>query len=479
MDISLLVATMLNVAAILVMIIKERKKPEIILSWLLLFSLIPIFGFIIWVLIGSGLSLKNRKMLKRKSFYNDNYVNYYHELINNERDIKDPKTYSLVKYNMLEASSVPTFGNKVQFLTNGYAKINQLIEDINNAKHSVNIEYYIFADDHVGAKVMDALVQKAKQGVKVNLIYDSVGSLKTPRRFFRQLKKAGGNVKEFFPPLFYIRLINFKMNYRNHRKIVVIDGKIGYVGGINIRADHCGENPKLAPWGDAHIRVEGQAVYALQNEFLNFWQFCNKENLETTKYVEEGYFPDIDAVGQTAIQIIGSGPDEKTHEIKQNMLKMFQLAEKEIILETPYFVPDDIFLNSIRMAIKSGVKFKLIIPGKPDKKFVYHATLSFAQEFVNMGGELYMFNGFMHAKTMVADGFAMTIGTANADNRSFALNFEINGVLYDPVCVAEYRKHLETNILPNSKKIDAQFFANRPFIAKFKQLFFRLFSPLF
>ncbi|MBR2221275.1 MAG: cardiolipin synthase [Clostridia bacterium] len=473
-----IVVTVLNFLAIIAMIFIERKKPEIIISWLLLFSLFPILGFVFYVLIGSGLSVKTKKMLRRKKFYNDNYVNYYHQLINNERDIKNQKAYELVKYNMLAAASVPTFGNSVKIFTNGYDKIDALVQDIQNAKHSINIEYYIIGDDAIGRRVMDALIQKAKQGVAVNLIYDSVGSLKTKRKFFRPLKAAGGHVKEFFPPLFYIRLINLKMNYRNHRKIVVIDGKIGYVGGINIRADHCGENPCLSPWQDTHIRVEGQAVYTLQNEFLNFWQFCNKENIETNKYIELGYFPDIGKVGETAIQTITSGPDETKHEIKQNMLKIFQVAKEEVIIETPYFVPDEIFMNSIKMAIQSGVKFKLIIPGKPDKKFVYHATLSFAKEFVDMGGELYIFNGFMHAKTLTVDDFALTIGTANADNRSFSLNFEINAVLYDAALNKEYRTHLE-EVMKCSKKVDAEYFKQKSWWVKFKQLFFRLFAPLF
>lgn len=473
-----IVTAFLNLLAIVAMIFIERKKPEIIISWLLLFSIFPIGGFIIYVLIGSGLSVKTKKMLRRKKFYNDNYVNYYHELINDERDIKNHKAYSLVRYNMIASSSVPTFGNNVQIFTNGNEKIDALLRDIKNAKHSVNIEYYIFGDDEIGRKVMDALIQKAKEGVAVNLIYDSVGSLKTKRKFFRPLRKAGGKVKEFFPPLFYIRLINLKMNYRNHRKIVVIDGKIGYVGGINIRGDHCGQNPRLAPWADTHIRVEGQAVYTLQNEFLNFWQFCNKENIETNKYVELGFFPDIGKMGNTVIQTITSGPDESNHEIKQNMLKMFQVAKEEIVLETPYFVPDEIFMNAVKMAIQSGVKFKLIIPGKPDKKFVYHATLSFAKEFVDMGGQLYIFDGFMHAKTITIDDFALSVGTANADNRSFALNFEINAVLYDPALNAQYRKHLQ-NVMAQSKKVDANYFKEKSWWVKFKQLFFRLFAPLF
>lgn len=467
-----------NLLAILVMILKERKKPEIIISWLLLFSLLPIVGFVFYILIGSGLSLKNKRMLKKKKFYNDNYTNYFHELVFEDIEIENPKASKLIKFNMRNGNSVPTFGNKVQFFTDGNKKIDALIEDIKSAKHSINLEYYIFGDDKIGDKVMAELIKKAEEGVVVNLIYDSVGSLKTSRRYFKKLRRAGGHVKEFFPPLFYIRLINFKMNYRNHRKIAVIDGKIGYVGGINIREDHCGFVKKVAPWCDAHVRVEGQAVYTLQNEFLNFWQFCNKENLVTNKYYELGYFPDIDKCGETVMQTLASGPDLKGHEIKENMQKMFYLAEREIILQTPYFVPDDIFMNAIKSAINSGVKVRVIIPGKPDKKFVYNATMSFSQELLEMGGEVYLYDGFMHAKALVADDFAMTIGTANADNRSFELNFEINTVIYDKKEIENYKNYLN-EILNNCQQIDIDYFKQKPFWVKFKQLFFRLFAPLF
>ena len=468
----------LNLLAILTMILKERKKPEIIISWLLLFSLLPVVGFVLYVLIGSGLSIKNKRMLQKKKFYNDNYINYFHELISEDIEIENPKASKLIKFNMRNGNSVPTFGNSVKFFVDGNKKIDSLIEDIKSAKHSINLEYYIFGNDEIGDKVMQELVAKAKEGVIVNLIYDSVGSLKSPRKYFKQLRLAGGHVKEFFPPLFYIRLINLKMNYRNHRKIAVIDGKIGYVGGINIRGDHCSMVPKVAPWCDAHIRVEGQAVYTLQNEFLNFWQFCNKENLETNKYNELGYFPDIEKQGETVMQTLASGPDLKGHEIKENMQKMFQLAEHEIILQTPYFVPDEIFMNAIKTAINSGVKVRVIIPGKPDKKFVYNATMSFVQELIEMGGEVYLYNGFMHAKVLVADDFAMTIGTANADNRSFELNFEINSVIYDKKEIEHYRKILD-DIFAECKQIDINYFKQKPFWAKFKQLFFRLFAPLF
>ena len=274
MDYFVNIVTILNAIFVISMIFLERKKPEVIVSWTILFAFIPVVGFVLYVLFGGGLSLKTKRMLRRKAFYDDHYQYYYREMENGEDVIKNKRIAGLIRYNLVGGKSVPTFCNSVNIFNNGQDKMASLIKDLKHAKHSINMEYYIFADDFVGKEVMNILCEKARSGVKVKLIYDSVGCLGAPRRFFRKLRKAGGEVKEFFPPLFYIRLINLKMNYRNHRKIAVIDGKIGYVGGVNIRKDHLGYKKKLSPWRDTHIRLEGQAVYALQNTFLNLLNEC-------------------------------------------------------------------------------------------------------------------------------------------------------------------------------------------------------------
>ena len=469
---------LINIFAVLWMVFKEQKKPEVIISWLLLFSVFPIVGYLIYIVIGGGISIKNKQMLKNKKFYNDHYTSFYKNIAVENSQVKNPEISNLIKFNLLNAKSVPNFSNKIKFITTGNEFVENIIKDINAAKHSINIEYYIFDDDAVGKRVMNALCEKAKEGVKVKLIFDSVGSIRAPRLFFHKLRKCGGEVKEFFPPLFHIRLINLKMNYRNHRKIIVIDGKVGYVGGINIRKDHCGMVKRLSPWCDAHIRVVGQAVYALQNAFFNFWQFCSKKNEETEEYVANGYFPNNNTSGKTIMQVITSGPDDTKHLIKENMIKLFTIAKKQIIIQTPYFVPDEAYMSAIKTAIRSGVKVVLILPGKPDKKFVYHASMSYAKEFLQLGGEVYLFEGFMHAKTVVIDDYAMTLGTANADNRSFALNFEINANIYDQIEVKKYLAVIE-KIMKQCTKLTLDEYLKKPIRTKLKHLFYRLFAPLF
>ena len=468
-----------NALAMIYMVFREHhRKPEVLVSWLLLFAFLPVVGFVVYVFIGSGLSYKNRRMLKRKQFYNSIQQNYYNGIVNHFDEVEIKNVRKIVQFNISNAQSVPTFDNKITYFSTGREKYESLLRDIKNAKHSINIEYYIFADDYVGKSILEALCEKARQGVKVKLIYDSVGCLRTPRRFFRKLKKAGGEVKEFFPPLFYIRLINLKMNYRNHRKIVVIDGKIGYVGGVNLRKDHLGEVKRLSPWRDAHIKIRGQAVHLLQNTFLNFWQFCNKKNTETKEFVEQGYFPKIVGRGKSIVQVLTSGPDEvKKKEIKEAMVKMINLAEREIVIQTPYFVPDEVFMSALKTALASGVRVRLMIPNRPDKRYVFKTTIFYARELAEAGAEIYMFDGFVHAKNLIVDGVMMCTGTTNIDNRSFNLNFEISAIICDKDFISKVLSVFENDV-ETSQKVGVEQFKKRNLFDKFEQVFFRLFSPL-
>ncbi|MDD3397821.1 MAG: cardiolipin synthase [Clostridia bacterium] len=467
----------INILLVISMIFLERKKPEVIVSWTILFAFLPLVGFVLYILIGGGLSFKNRRMLKAKHFYDDKFQSFYREIEEGGDIIRNRKISNLIRFNILNAKSVPTFGNKIEIFNDGKDKIDSLITDIKDAKHSINLEYYIFDDDFVGKEIMNLLCEKAKSGIKVKLIYDSVGCLGAPRRFFNKLKKAGGEVREFFPPLFNIRMINLKMNYRDHRKIAVIDGKIGYVGGINIRKDHLGYSKKLSPWRDTHLKIKGQAVYALQNTFFNFWQFCAKQDRETKEYVKEGYFPKIKSQGNVISQIVTSGPDDSKNNIKEAMIKMINSAHNSIFLQTPYFVPDEIFMNSIKQAIKSGVKVTLMLPKIPDKKFVYMASLSFAKEIIETGGQVFFYKGFLHSKVLIIDETAMCIGTCNADYRSFSLNFEITAILYQKDLIKKHIADIEKD-LQGSMSVDLEYYKKRPLFSKFGQVIFRLFAPL-
>ena len=268
------------------------------------------------------------------------------------------------------------------------------------------------------------------------------------------------------------------MNYRNHRKIVVIDGKIGYTGGMNIRDDHIyGTKKKCSPWRDAHLRMEGSGVYILQNIFLNDWRYCKKEEKKPDDYVKEGYFPKVDVVGETSLQIISSGPDTNMQTIKDCYIKLITNAKKYVVIESPYFVPDESFLSAIKIALASGVKVIIVIPQKPDHKAIFHVSISYLQELMLMGADVYLYEGFMHAKALVVDGNKISIGTCNTDNRSFALNFESTVVMYSQEVAEGYMKTVAEDI-KNAIKLDSAYYKKRRWYTKFLQAVYRLGAPI-
>lgn len=469
----------LNFLLFLSMVFLERRKLSSIISWITILTVLPIFGYVLYIVFGSGLSVRVRKMIADHKLYELEYD----EAIANYL-ITDEKNKEKLKNNMDLISCCYNYGsiicpsNDIKFFLWGEDKVKALLEDLENAKESINMEYYIFVDDNVGKQVMDMLIKKAQEGVKVRLIYDSVGCLHAPRRFFKKLKKAGGEVAEFFPPFAHIRLINLKLNYRNHKKIVVIDGKIAYTGGINIRDDHMGKKKRVSPWRDCHIRLTGTGVYPLQNIFLNDWRYVKKENYTPSKYTEEGLFPKPTENGDAFVQVVTSGPDSDVQKIKEVYIKLLTNAKKSVLIQTPYFVPDEAFLSALRIAIASGVQVKIMLPSKPDYRTIFWVSLSYLKEFAELGAQIFLYDGFLHSKVLVVDDDKMSVGTCNLDHRSFALNFEDTVIVYSKKYNEEYRKYYEQDII-HCKPADISFFKRQRWLTKFAQAIFRLFSQIF
>ena len=470
-----------NILCVLTMIFVERKKPTMIVSWFMLLNFLPIIGFIIYVLVGSGLSYKTKKMLRKKRLHAKEYEEFVREQkqLFSSRNITDnEKEYlDLMLFNLNNSNCSFFKNNFVRVFLNGEDKIISLKKDLEKAKHSINLLYYIFADDQVGKEIMEILVRKAKEGVKVKLLVDSIGSMRTKRSFLKQLSKAGGEIAEFFPPLFGLRLFNFKANYRNHKKIVVIDGKIGYTGGINIRDDHMGRSKRLSPWRDTHIKIVGNAVHDLQIAFFNDWRYSKNIGDSMNNLISEGYFPKLGTYGTVGCQIVTSGPDLPNQPIKESLLKMILSAKENIYIQTPYFIPDEALLSALKIAKLSGVDIKIMIPAKPDKKFVYCATLSYVKDLLSTGIEFYRYDGFLHSKTVIIDNKVVSIGSCNFDNRSFALNFELTAFLFDKTFVEQNLNYFNVD-LTYCKKIEKSFFKRKIYFNKFTQAFVRLFSPL-
>lgn len=472
----------INILLTLAMVFLERKSPQSILSWILILTFLPVLGFLFYVIFGNSLSFKTKKMLKQKKIENAEFkriIKNQKLLIDSDsihlRDV-EMQNKQLIRHNLLVDDAILTQNNIVEIFSQGKDMFKALMRDIENAKKSINLCFYILATDHTGSLLIKKLIEKAGQGVEVNLLVDAIGSLHSNRKQFLNLKQAGGRVAEFFPPYFGFRMFNFKVNYRNHKKIVIIDNQIAYTGGTNIRDDHMNLDKRLSPWIDEHLRIRGGAVIELQKIFLEDWRFSYKGSDFNDNYLNR-FFEKPEKTGTTGMQIVRSGPDSEEQQIKQALIKMIMSAKNQVLLETPYFVPDDSFIEALKIACNSGVEVKIVIPSIPDKKIVYYSTLSYAQEATNFGAKIYLRKGFIHSKSLIIDGKVASIGSCNADNRSFKLNFEVNTFIYDEK-VALKAKEICLSDIQNSLYVDKLWFKNLSISKKFWISIFRLFSAI-
>lgn len=432
------------------MIFISKKKFERIAAWTFTL-LVPFVGLALYLLIGAGLNSRAKHMLKQKSLSNDKYSAHIKKQIEvlstsqEEGYVNEFKELMLLNLN--NCDSILTTNNSFEYISDGEIFVEKLLQDIRNAKQTIHIQFYIFANDKVSKQVKAELINKAQQGVEVRVLYDSIGSLYTYMSNFKKLKKAGGQVAEFFPPFLKIKILNANANHRNHRKIVVIDGKIGYTGGTNIREDHMGHKPRLSPWRDANVRVEGKAVHSLQNLFLSDWRYSISDKNPTSYYLTEKYFPKTDNKSGVAMQVIASGPDNQKESIKECMIKMIVGAKKYIRIQTPYFIPDDSFMGALKLALLSGVKVEIMMPKKIDHFHVHLASYSYLNDFLDLGGTVYIYKGFLHSKVLFVDDKILTLGSCNIDIRSFSLNFEDNVVVYNRQKVLEFKDIYNKDLL--------------------------------
>ena len=471
------VVSILNILFIVIVVFFDRKKPESTLAWLLVLFFMPYIGILLYIIFGEFFRFSVKKK-EREKFINDkrvlNIINKQINYIENDKDIRSNfKWADLVLMNSKDSRSIVTFDNKLEVFYKASDKYDKLYEDIKNAQKSINISYYIIRKDFYGKQFLNLLIEKAKEGVEVRLIFDHIGSKIASKKFFKPLIQAGGKVEIFFPSRILLKLY---INHRNHRKMVIIDGKIGYLGGMNIGKEYVGGDKRITPWADRHLRIIGNSVNSIQLQFFLDYLFVSKEKIDFEDLNIVSKFFNVDAnQGDKIIQIVASGPDYKESNIRNSYLKMINNAKESIIIETPYLIPDESILTALKLAADSGVKIKIIIPGVPDKKAVYLATLSYARELKDKGIEIYKYNGFMHSKLMIVDDDIVNIGSANMDRRSFNLNFEINSIIYDKEFNKRNRKIVEEEIrnsvlLSNEKRIGL--------VSKCLERIVRLFAPI-
>ena len=467
----IVVLQLINIIFALVLIFVERRNAATTWAWLLFLFVFPGIGLLAYLLLGQNLS--NTRLFSQKRL-NDILIKK-HELkvISPEYNFEGtPGTMKIINF-IKKSSDSPLYeDNSMEIFSRGEDKFSALMDDMRKAKSFIHVQYFIIKPDTLGEEILEILTAKAKEGLEVRILADAAGSKFLSKKYFKNFKEAGGKISFFFPSL--IPFLNIRLNYRNHRKIVVIDGEIGYIGGFNIGNEYLGQNKFFGHWRDAHLRIRGSAVMELEERFLLDYGYATHDNYE----LKENYFPQISRGVGTPIQIISDGPDTEEQYIKNAFLKMITSAEKSIYIETPYFIPDDSIKDALKVAANSGVDVKIIIPNKPDHPFVYWASYSYIGELLPSGVRVFTYEkGFIHSKIILVDEEVCSIGTTNIDIRSFKLNFEINAFVYGKEDCYRFVEICEAD-LRNSKEITKEIYKNRSVKIKFKEAISRLFSPI-
>lgn len=468
---------LINILLAILLVFFERRNPTITWLWLMILFFLPGIGFLIYLFLGQD--LRKKKMFKIKeeedAYFKDIVATQGKFIEKNEFNYNEPKVAEyedIIQLHLMSSESIYTQDNDVELFFSGLDKFNSLLKSIEDAKEYIHMEYYIIRSDTISTRIVEALTRKAKEGVEVKLIYDGMGGRTLPRGFFKELIRAGGEVACFLPP--FSPYLSIRINYRNHRKICVVDGKEGYVGGFNIGDEYLGYSKKFGYWRDTHAKIRGTAVKGLQWRFLLDWRFVSGSEIE----ISEKYFPKISTQGETGIQIVSSGPDSKWTSIKDGYLKMIINARSKVYIQTPYFIPDDSILEALKIAGLSGVDVRVIIPSKPDHPFVYWASLSYIGELLQAGVKFYTYQeGFMHSKVIVMDDVVSSVGTANLDIRSFKLNFEVNAFIYDENINKEITEKIHEDF-KKCKEITIEEYEKRSIVVKFKESVSRLLSPI-
>ena len=465
-----------------VRIIYDTRTNSKSLAYLLFAIFVPFLGIIFYFTF--GINYRNRKMYSKKLTENSELSDKLREKIYqyskqtfNLSDATVQSNEELATLILNDTESPLTSDNSVKLIVNGENKFPDVIEALKNAKKHIHIEYYIFEDDHIGQEIEQILIQKVREGIHVRFIYDDFGSRAIRKTMVPRMKSEGIEAFPFFK-IHFITLAN-RLNYRNHRKIIVIDGITAFIGGINVCDKYINDKkqPNKLYWRDTHLRIDGPGVQYLQYLFLCDWNFCASLKLEPN----DEFFPPLDSIpakGKKIVQIAASGPDSSSPVILYSILQAINLATEEILITSPYFMPNDSLLDALCIAAMGGVKVKILVPMKSDSGFVDYAVRSYYSDLLKAGIEIYQYTkGFIHAKTMVCDAKIAMVGTANMDSRSFDLNFEVSAIVYDKQ-VANELSALFYDDLKDSEILNETEWAKRSGIKKFMEKAVRLFSPL-
>lgn len=456
----------LSVIGVIFIIISENRNPLKSVPWLILLLLAPFAGLVFYFFFGQNLSKRrniSRRMRKQIDAYIESDTRREHPRV-------PPQLAPLERLLAASAHAVPLYGSRFEVYTDGRSKMSALLQAIDGARSHIHLLYYIIEEDRTGSRLREALLRKAREGVAVRILYDDVGSRSVGKEFFESMRRAGIEVR----PFLHVQFPRFtsKVNYRNHRKIVVIDGRIGFIGGMNI-ADRYLYGNALGPWRDTHLRIEGGGVAGLQSVFLSDWYATTRQRIDSADC-----YPPVELDAQNVLQILQSGPFGKWRSLLQALCFAIGRARRRIWIQTPYYLPSESFNNALQTAALAGIDVRLMLPLRSDSKAVDLAAHSYLDDMMRAGVKVcFYMAGFLHAKQLLIDDSLAVIGSANMDFRSFEHNFEVNAFIYDRPLVERLAKLFERDAAQSHPLNAAEWF-RRPRLRRLAESVLRLFSPL-
>jgi cardiolipin synthase A/B len=457
-------------------VVLDNRNPTKTISWIVVLFVLPIIGLILYLLVGKN--YRKEKIFSRKGLEDFERIRDFSENqiieLQDKANLENEKILSkLPVINLLlrNSKALLTTRNRVEILNNGKKTFGSIITELNKAKDHIHLEFYIIEDDTIGNRIREILIAKASEGIKIRMIYDDVGCWPLGKKFLQSLEMAGVELYPFMPVHFPF-LAN-RINYRNHRKIIVVDGRVGFVGGVNVADRYIYGNEDIPFWRDTHMKIEGEAVNSLQVVFLTDWFFVSDQVIN-----DRNYFPKSRIQNTQLVQITASGPDSDWASIMQAYFYAISTATEYIFITVPYFIPNESILTALKTVSMSGVDVRIIIPGKADSFLAFNGTMSYVEELLEAGIRIFNYQkGFIHSKLLIVDDVFASVGTANMDIRSFDNNFEVNALIYDEKLCIELKDSFLDD-LSDCLEIELEMHRNRNLKRKFIESFSRIFSPL-
>lgn len=458
---------LLTVVITIVVVVLDNRNPVKTLAWVLVLSFLPVVGLVFYFFFGR--EVRREKLISKRGYFRlSKYpLAEYHQ---RKSSVCSDDQHQLKRFFRKVSEALPFDGNSMEIYISGQEMLQALLKAIAGAKHHIHLQFYIFENDSVGRMVRDALMEKVREGVEVRLLYDDVGCWKVDHSFYDEMRGAGIETRGFLKVRF--PMFTSKVNYRNHRKVVVIDGRVGFVGGMNI-ANRYLKGVSWGEWRDTHIRIEGCAVYGLQVAFLADWYAADHSLIASSCY-----YPDIPVCGNATVQIVTSNPIGGVESIMQGLLIAITTSQKYFYIQTPYLLPTEPILLALKTAALGGVDVRIMIPERADSKITHLASLSYLDELIDAGVKIYFYKkGFLHSKIMVSDDTLSTVGSTNMDFRSFEHNFEVNAFMYDHESALRMKDIFQAD-LKESELVLLKEWRMRPWYRKVAESVIRLFAPL-